>query len=361
MAIKFMEGFELNAADTSTNHQYYDRKFASFSGVPADVGGIISGLAMLSSSVEFTTEPLTAGDVWILHWWWRFDTVAESNQNARVELQNSSGEQLSIEVSATGGGATDQKDRFNVHVRRGATTLATAGPFWANEWHSFQLKATIDPVNGAYNLKVDDVSVVSDVGPVNTANQAVANADRFLFSLDNGLRNMYLDHVVIMDDSGTANNDFPGELIVRELLPNAEGDNLDWTPSSGSTHYLLVNEAMPNNAVVSVEDPKRVSSETVSDLDRWHFTNLASLGLPSTTTVLGVSVETCAAMEASGNRDVRAIFKDTGGSTAEGASFNVSGTSFDVYVQIWETNPATAAAWTVASVDAGQFGVKLQA
>tara|TARA_R110002094_G_scaffold220250_1_gene192775 strand:+ start:14187 stop:15293 length:1107 start_codon:yes stop_codon:yes gene_type:complete len=368
MTIRFIEGFETNAATGSSTDQYYERKFASTAQSPQSVVGRYAGLALQSSSYSFVTENYTAGDVWILHWHWFLNECGNTGQAAGVTISDGTGDQLELAIRSYVG--DDNDDRYLLDLKRGATVLATAGPFWSEVWMSCQLKVTIDPTNGAYELKVaqagsvgsSPVTVMSDVGPVNTANQAVADADRFEFSLNNGPRTMVLDHVVICDDAGAVNNDFLGEVFVAGLVPNLDGDDSDWNTSAGADHAALVNEIMPSATVTGVDDPERITSETIADYDRWFMQGLDAVkDIPTGTAIYGVSVETTASMEASGNRDLRPVFKDTTAAVSEGIVFNVTGTAWDTYVEIWETNPATAATWSVSTVDAGQFGVKVNA
>lgn len=359
MAIRYIEGFELNAANSATEDQYLERKNASITGTPAVATGYLLGSSLSSASYVLTTPEFTDNGTWILHWAWYFSSVATSSQAAGVRILKGGSEQLSLDVRSYTG-SDDQDDRFYVDVKRGATTVDTAGPFWAAKWYVFEFKVDIS-TTGSYELKVNGVSAISDAGPVNVADLASADADQFVFSLDNGVRTMRLDHVVIADDTGAVNNDFFGQTLVIDLLPDGDGDDTDWTPNSGSVHYDRVNEAMPSANVLASLDPQRVASATVSDVDRWTVEDLDDDGVPSGATILGVMVETCARMEASGSLDLRAVFKDTTAATAEGDSFTVSDTTFDVFLQVWETNPATAASWSVATIDAGQFGVKVQA
>lgn len=356
MAIRFIEGFELNAADSASSDTYLKRKFATVTGTPAVGNGLRLGSAIASSSLALTTPEFTDQDVWILHWAWNLDAAASTSQAAGIQIRRAGAVQLTLDIRAN----SSREDRFYVDIKRGATTLASAGPFWSAKWYSFEFKVTVDPSAGAYELKANGTTVASGTG-VNTADQAVADADQFRFSLDNGVRTMRLDHVVIADDTGANVNDFFGETLVIDLLPSADGDDLDWSPSSGSAHFSLVNEVMPSASVLTTLDPQRVSSETPGDLDRWQFQDLASDGVPSGATILGLGVETVARMEASGSRTLRPIFKDVGASTAEGDSVVVNDTAFTMVTQIWEQNPALASSWTVAGVDGGQFGIKVQA
>lgn len=359
MAIRFIEGFELNAASSTTNDQYLERKFATITGIPGSAAGHKVGLALTGESAILTTPEFADQDVWIINWAWNAASVAQTGQAARMTIRRAGVEQLRVAVRAYNGVNSD--DRFVLDIQRGATTLATVGPFWAGQWYNFQLKVTIDPSAGAYELKVDDVSVASDTG-VNTADAGVADADAFRWSCDNGTSNLSLDHIVIADDTGTDTNDFFGPVLVTSALPRADGDDLDWTPSEGSTHFSLVNEVMPNNNVVITEDPKRVTATTVGDVDRWLMDTLTTTwALPTATAVLAVGVETCAAMDASGSLDIAPVFKDATAATATGTPFTVDDTAYEVSVQIWEENPALAAAWTLADIDAGQFGVIVNA
>lgn len=368
MAIVFIEGFETNAATGASTDQYYERKFASVGTGPQSTPGRYAGLGLQSSSYVFETKPFTAGDVWIIHWHQFLNECGNTGQSAGITISDSSGDQLELAIRSYIG--DDNDDRYVMDLKRGATVLGTAGPFWAEEWVSCQLKVTIDPTNGAYELKCaqknsvgsSPITVISDAGPVNTANQAVANADRFEFDLNNGPRSMILDHVVICDDSGAVNNDFLGEVFVQGLVPRLDGDDTDWNTSAGTDHAALVNEVMPSSNVTGTEDPERITSETIADYDRWFMQGLDAVkDIPTGTSVYGVSVETTASMEASGTRDLRPVFKDTTAAVSEGTVFSVTGTAWASDIAIWETNPATAATWSVSTIDAGQFGVKVNA
>lgn len=356
MALRFIEGFDLNAASSAANDIYLERK-ATVSGAPELGTGFKIGSSVASNSYVLTTPEFADQDVWILNWAWFLSEAGLSGQAAGIRILRGGSEQLSVDIRSFG---AEGDDRFYVDIKRDSTTLATAGPFWCAKWYQFELKVTIDPSSGTYDLKVNGSTVVSDTG-VNTAQQAVADADQFVFSLDNGNSTMNLDHVVVADDTGSLVNDFFGPALVVHALPASNGDETDWDTSSGSDHAALVNETMPNNNILTTEDAKRISSETVGDDDRFNYDHLADLGLPSGATIVGVGVETCAGMEASGSLDIRATFKDTGGSDVEGDSETVDSTALGVFVQFWEQNPVTTSSWTVTSIDAGQFGVKVQA
>ncbi len=358
MVLRYIEGFELNAASSDVTDIYLERKLTVEFGIPVVGAGYLIGSSISSSSYIFLTPEFTDDDTWVVNWAWFFPTVATASQAAGIKFFKGGVKQFDAAIRNSE--SLDPGDRFFVDLKRGAVTLATAGPFWADNWHLFELKVTIHTSTGAYELKVDGVSEVSDTG-VNTADTGGNDADQLKFSLDNGSRNMLLDHVVVADSTGADNNDFLGQTIVVEGLPISDGDDTDWNPSTPGAHFSLVNEAMPNANILTIEDPKRVTSETVTDFDRYNMGHLFDAGVPVGNAVLGVSVETCAGMEASGSRTLRAAFKDTGASLGEGASVVVNDTALSVLVQLWDTNPATAAAWTVTTVDDGQFGIKVQA
>lgn len=352
MAVRWIEGFELNGQS-----HYLERKLRNVSGSIVLTGGHRTGSALTSSTLSFDSPEFADQDVWIVNWWWKFESVEFGSQDAAVELTLDGDAQLSVVPRSYN--SVDQDDRYYVDIKRGGTTLATVGPYWANEWHSFQLKATIDPSSGGYELKVDDVSEVTGSG-ANTANEGVANADGVHIDMGNGTHNMQIDHIVVADDTGGENDDFLGELLVQAALPISDGDDTDWLPSSGSDHYALVNEA-GSGVVVDTEDQKRVRSYTPGDDDLFSFTDMAAaFGLPTSHQVVAVSLETSARMDNSGSRTLQPRYKHSGGSDDIGAAWVVNDTEFATQTEIWDSDPVAAATWTLALLTAGQFGVRLQ-
>ena len=124
----------------------------------------------------------------------------------------------------------------------------------------------------------------------------------------------------------------------------------DFTPSAGSAHYSLVAEAPDDDG-----DASYVESGTVGHKDLYGYQDLT--GTPAA--IMAVQLATVARKDDAGSRSLRAVLK-SGATTANGAT-RVLGTSYALYDDRFEVDPATGAAWTKAGVDALQAGVEVVA
>ena len=149
----------------------------------------------------------------------------------------------------------------------------------------------------------------------------------------------------VCDTGGGRNDDFLGDVKVVTLRPNADTAQADFTPSAGSAHYSLVAEAPDDDG-----DASYVESGTVGHKDLYGYQDLT--GTPAA--IMAVQVATVARKDDAGSRSLRAVLK-SGATTANGAT-RVLGTSYALYDDRFEVDPATEAAWTKAGVDALQAG-----
>ncbi len=84
---------------------------------------------------------------------------------------------------------------------------------------------------------------------------------------------------------------FASAATTATLLPTGEGTNLAWTPSAGSTHYTLVDEASCNGTT------DYVSETTVGDRDSYTV-SLATI--PNGATITNIALTPCASRNSSG-------------------------------------------------------------
>lgn len=200
----------------------------------------------------------------------------------------------------------------------------------------FQLKGIVHATTGVANLKIDDVEVYSATG-LNTGTGAI---DRIAFCQGNldALAGVTADDIVIQNQSAT----YLPPLRIDPYAPNADGGTLNLVPSTGTTHYALVDEAQ-----VATSD--YLSGSVVGDHDL--------LGLPDMAVtpdqILGVNLVGFAA-----KTDVTARSWNLGcksGSTDSDGPALALATSAGYYHRLLETDPATAAAWLKAGFDGMQL------
>jgi hypothetical protein len=116
---------------------------------------------------------------------------------------------------------------------------------------------------------------------------------------------------------------------------------------TATPHSALVDEAIPNTTDYNY-------ALTPGLRDSYAFQDLPSL---VSSTVYGVQINAAMLKDDAGNKQV-ALFTRSGGTDSDGATAAL-GTSQTYVSQIWETNPTGGAAWTQATVNASEFGVKV--
>ena len=57
--------------------------------------------------------------------------------------------------------------------------------------------------------------------------------------------NTFFGPMAFWDETGAANNDFLGPLLFEDLVPTGDTADEDWTPSSGSDSFAMLDDAIP--------------------------------------------------------------------------------------------------------------------
>ena len=129
----------------------------------------------------------------------------------------------------------------------GGTTLATStGPvITANAYTHIEVKVTKGNGTGELEVRVDGVEVASltltaQALSANNIAQIFIGCSEGAGGSDLNMKSYWKD-IIIWDTNGSVGNDFQGSVSVRDLYPDADID-LNWTPSTGSTGWDLINE-----------------------------------------------------------------------------------------------------------------------
>lgn len=239
---------------------------------------------------------------------------------------------------------------LSVTVRRSSTTLATsaAGVIAASGYCYIEFKGTINDTTGSYELRVNGANVLSATG-VDTRDGGTGVITSV--ALMHAANNAYFDDLYMCDGAGSTNNSFLGDVRVDAGLPNANGNSSQLLGSDGNStnNYQLVDETPPN------DDTDYVGSATVSQKDTYGFPNM----LHSPANIYGVQILINAKKDDAGLRSVCSVTR-SGGSDTDGATQALS-TSYQYFLEILETDPNTAAAWTQSGYNAAEFGAKVAA
>ena len=230
-----------------------------------------------------------------------------------------------------------------------ATVLgAPAGALTANAWNYVEVKVTISDTVGVVAVRLGGASVLNlTAQDTRNAGNATANIVQLGPGGSMGALSLHYDDIYILDATGTVNNDFLGDCKVEQLLPNGAGATTAWTPSAGS-NYTCVDDVPPNG------DTDYVSSATAGQTDTYAY---GDLSVATSGTVKAVQATASCRKDDAGARTL-ALVARPGSTDRVGATQSVLDT-YSMLAQVWDQNPDTSTAWTVAAVNASSFGQRL--
>lgn len=245
-----------------------------------------------------------------------------------------------------------------LRVYRGLTGAPLLGTsvlqFSADQWHTVEVRWQITSATvGIVELWVDDTRWLNLTGVDNTAS-AVLDVQRIRFgTFDNGLSPgpayMAFDDLAINDTVGSINNGQIHDGRVVALRPSAAGSNTGQTRGGTDTG---ANWSQTSEVPTSMT--QYVASSVVGTRDTYALANTPA----GTWTVNAVEVLAYAQNSDSGVGSLGVTVK-SGATTNEGTAQNLA-ISPQYFRQLYETDPNTSAAWTVAAVDALEAGTTVR-
>lgn len=344
MAGRWVEGFETHQTGTQ-----WDRRYSTRTGSFTIQTGRVFGSSGSLAAPVFVAPSFGLADTWGVGFGLNLlAQVGSLNSGAEGFYfeKGGSGEQVHLEIVSNAGS-------FELRVMRGATQLGiTTSAFAYAAWHHFEWKVTVHPSTGAYELRHNEVNVLSATG-VNTAAVGSSQADVFAMRFDTSNTNARVDDIVVWDGTGSTNNDFLGDCIVEGIEITGAGNTTQWTPSAGS-NFDNVNDTgntTPDDSGAGGFN----GSDTVGQKDLYAYGDLANI----TGNIIMVQLDSQMAMAASGSRNVKTKYRDDGGTEADIATKAVTSTVYDTFSDVMDVNPTTSAAWDVADINGGQFGVEV--
>lgn len=255
-------------------------------------------------------------------------TVGAGGRNI-FQLKDSGANQIEVNLQTDG----------TLIVLRNGTALANSGAYKLplNEYHFIELDLLVANSGGTVNLRVDEISRVTFTGDTqNTANASVNQlqiGDTGSFSAASTIR--WAD--IYVNATGLV-----GDIRVDGYVPTSDGAHLDFTPSTGSSHFALLDES-PHNSTDFVSSTVVGNKETLG------------ITIPSTAgAFFAMAVNLFAAKTDAGARTIRPMVRHAG---VDGVGSDVTLGSFAYLPQQYlNTNPSTSADWTLAQLAAAEFG-----
>lgn len=219
--------------------------------------------------------------------------------------------------------------------------------FTAKGWYHFEMKYEITGAGLArVEVRIEGITVIEEEDvPVRGVQPAMFSGG---FYDNTAFVDFYLKDLVIWDGQGTRNNDFLGSVLVTNLKVDSDV-SLNWTPSTGTDGYTILDNTPPNDAQY-LSAPYSVEAPNFPEA---YEGTLSSLPI-ETTSVKGVITYVRAAKSDGGDGSLQVSLVSN---PEEGAPVEVDGADRPITVaqtywrDIFEIDPATSSAWTPASVN----------
>lgn len=222
------------------------------------------------------------------------------------------------------------------------TFLGQSGPglLIGGVYNYVECKAFCDPLAGTVQVRINGALVLNLTG-VNTDPYNTGGFDTAMLGGPGGGLGSYLDDMYLADDTGGVNNTFLGAVRVYTALPVSDNSPLQWTPSTGVTHFNLV------NGVPAESQTTYVTDAGLGNIDQYLY-NLTSV--PAGVQILGVQHGLYASLDASGSGSVGS---ECGGTLSGNIAIT---TTPHIYSFPRDTDPVVAGPWTMANLTSRQFG-----
>ena len=159
-----------------------------------------------------------------------------------------------------------------------------------------------------------------------------------------------IDDLLVQDTTGASRNSWTGEIGIVGIRPAGNGANSGLLGSDGNStdNYLLVDEAVPFE-----HDGLRLAQGRSGAKDTYDMSAVGKTGV-----VVGVQAFAYAAKFDVGTRAFKHLPRSPGGSLSASSAAGLS-TTYGMFIGPLWTAQADASAWTVADVDASEFGIEV--
>ena len=222
------------------------------------------------------------------------------------------------------------------------TLLGQTSPILtASAYHHIEIKVLRDATVGTAEVRVNGATVLdlenlalgaSDIGQIWLGSwQDTVN--------DPDIINSFKDFV-FLDGTGSEGNDFQGSVAVHDLYTDAD-ISLNWTPSTGSTGWDLIDETTPNDAdYIGAPDPAPAAYvASLTDLPEDVTSVRALLPIYRATKTDG------------GDCNIQVGITPNNTNWDDGADRPMT-TAYTYWWDVSHLSPATAAPWTPVEVNA---------
>lgn len=220
-------------------------------------------------------------------------------------------------------------------------------------FYDIEYQITINDTTGAIEARINGGVEIGPTSGLDTKARSNASANSLTIwgynAVDNTLTpNMLIEHLLIMDSTGSAGNTFLGPVDVDLLQPTGDGFYTDWSFTGAATRWQCVDDADPN------EDTDYIFTATVGNKNTFTHPNLPA----GTTLVKGLCAWSRGRRDDAATRAFKTLLRSSGTDNLGSVEFFM-GDNYQWFFQPYEVSPFTSSAWTVSEVNGLEFGVQV--
>jgi hypothetical protein len=324
MARKFIDGFESGGDDLWDAEN--NATVVSSAGLDMDGDYCLD----LNAITEYIEKNITATDTIYLAVLWRFTSASQSKGIFTVKKDGT----VLATVRKNGTSYLLEATRGTILVATGTKTLNI------NTTYLIEAYIKIDDAAGKITVKVDGVQDIDFTGDTKPGADTQFNRVLLGYNGNAGTYSQaYFDNF-IMDDAA-----WIGDTKIQAVVPTGAGATTGWTPSAGN-NWACVDEK-------PASDVDYVSINVNDVTDTYAAGNLAgTIG-----TVKCVQVQSRMRIDGAPTPNNIKLVVRSGAADYLSGDKAVPSSEKSLW-NLWETDPADAAAWTEADVNAMEIGVK---
>lgn len=221
----------------------------------------------------------------------------------------------------------------------------SSGTGVAGAWHLVEIMYDYNTTNIV--VKWNYAEIIDYTGAIdnNIDYITLANADSPSIS---NYYEYYFDDVCVNDDTGTINNSWVGNSAIRLLNPTADVSS-DFTPSTGSDNYAMVDDIPPD------DDTTYNQSLVSNNIDTFSISSTPSIGTGQEINAVQSLVVARADVDISSLKHILVSSTTTDSGTTETANVSL----YELTHKIHDVDPNTSAQWTEANVNAVKVGYEM--
>lgn len=219
---------------------------------------------------------------------------------------------------------------------------------WDN-WYYIEVYLKAHASAGVITLRVNGITIKTwtNLDTRNGMGTASTRITQFAFFAGHMNMDAYFCDLYINDANGSVNNGFLGDVRVDPHFPIEDGTTLEWTPSTGSDHFEMVNEVNPDLGVTYN------TTNTLNAIDTLVLEDLKNNG----GTIKGVQMVVLDDKTDAGPCTVAPVVRIDGVNYASVDSHAPSETSYVYARKVYDVQPDTTA-WNETDFNASEWGYK---